>query len=137
MASSTTGTQALSSDFFFGWDLLYKTIETTVNKKGDVLIALAHFILIKHNNFGCIGVGEDVSIGINHIDIFTIFEIEFVFCKPQKRKQFLQMKLAPSYCQRAGTMMTSIMHYAMCMTTTCICFWVTNRRIASSLTCWM
>uniref|UniRef100_A0A1B0FC65 Uncharacterized protein n=1 Tax=Glossina morsitans morsitans TaxID=37546 RepID=A0A1B0FC65_GLOMM len=30
-------------DYFYGWDLLYKTIEKDINKKDDLLIALAHF----------------------------------------------------------------------------------------------
>ena len=62
MASSANAQgNNLGGDFFFGWDLLFKTIESSVNKKGDVLMALAHFLLIKHNNFRCIGLGEDVS----------------------------------------------------------------------------
>lgn len=49
------------SDYFYGWDLLYKTIENVVNKKDDLLIALAHFVLTKHSQFRCIGIGDDVS----------------------------------------------------------------------------
>lgn len=50
------------SDYFYGWDLLYKTIENVVTKKDDLLIALAHFVLTKHSKFRCIGIGDDVSI---------------------------------------------------------------------------
>ncbi|KAI9587064.1 hypothetical protein GQX74_002911 [Glossina fuscipes] len=46
-------------DYFYGWDLLYKTIEKDINKKDDLLIALAHFVLTKYSQFRCIGLGED------------------------------------------------------------------------------
>ncbi|TMW54598.1 hypothetical protein DOY81_000392 [Sarcophaga bullata] len=50
------------SDYFYGWDLLYKTIENVVNKKDDLLIALAHFVLTKHSQFRCIGIGDDKTL---------------------------------------------------------------------------
>lgn len=50
-----------TGDFFYGWDLLYKTIQSEVNKKSDLPIALVHFLLTKHYNFRCVGVGDDVS----------------------------------------------------------------------------
>ncbi|XP_030378560.1 proteasome inhibitor PI31 subunit-like [Scaptodrosophila lebanonensis] len=50
------------SDVFYGWDLLYRTIEHSVNKKADLLIALAHFLLTKHHSFRCIGIGEDKTL---------------------------------------------------------------------------
>uniref|UniRef100_A0A1A9WQS9 Proteasome inhibitor PI31 subunit n=1 Tax=Glossina brevipalpis TaxID=37001 RepID=A0A1A9WQS9_9MUSC len=49
----------MSGDYFFGWDLLYKIIEKDINKKEDVLIAFAHFILSKHLQFRCIGLGQE------------------------------------------------------------------------------
>ncbi|XP_037825238.1 proteasome inhibitor PI31 subunit [Lucilia sericata] len=51
-----------TNDFFYGWDLLYKTIEKVVNKKDDLLIALAHFVLTKHSQFKCIGIGDDKTL---------------------------------------------------------------------------
>lgn len=69
MSTGATGSTSSSSqgDFFFGWDLLYKTIESTVNKTPDVLIALAHFVLIKHSKFECIGVGEDKTLSDDEV----------------------------------------------------------------------
>uniref|UniRef100_A0A1A9W0Y6 Proteasome inhibitor PI31 subunit n=1 Tax=Glossina brevipalpis TaxID=37001 RepID=A0A1A9W0Y6_9MUSC len=46
-------------DYFYGWNLLYKTIEKDIKKKDDLLIALAHFVLTKHSQFRCIGLGEN------------------------------------------------------------------------------
>ncbi|KAH8389041.1 hypothetical protein KR200_011973 [Drosophila serrata] len=51
-----------TGDFFYGWDLLYKTVQSDVNKKPDVLIALVHFLLTKHYNFRCVGVGDDKTL---------------------------------------------------------------------------
>ncbi|XP_018803617.1 PREDICTED: proteasome inhibitor PI31 subunit isoform X1 [Bactrocera latifrons] len=62
--SSATG--ATANDFF-GWDLLYKTIEKTVDKKSDVLIALAHFLLVKHYKMQCIGIGEDKTVSTEDV----------------------------------------------------------------------
>lgn len=62
MSSSASTSANTTKEYFYGWDLLYKTIERTVNKNSDVLIALVHFILTKHFNFQCIGVGEDKTI---------------------------------------------------------------------------
>lgn len=52
---------ATKGDYFYGWDLLYCTIEKNVKKKDDILIALAHFVLTKHSKFRCLGLGDDVS----------------------------------------------------------------------------
>uniref|UniRef100_A0A1A9UU06 Proteasome inhibitor PI31 subunit n=1 Tax=Glossina austeni TaxID=7395 RepID=A0A1A9UU06_GLOAU len=49
-------------DYFYGWNLLYKTIEKDINKKDDLLIALAHFVLTKHSLFRCIGLGENKTL---------------------------------------------------------------------------
>lgn len=54
-------------EFFFGWDLLYKTIESAVNKQSDVLIALGHFVLIKYCKFECIGLGEDKTVSDDEV----------------------------------------------------------------------
>ncbi|XP_013112807.2 proteasome inhibitor PI31 subunit [Stomoxys calcitrans] len=53
---------ASQSDFFYGWNLLFKTIEKQINKKDDLLIALAHFVLTKHSQFRCIGLGDDKTL---------------------------------------------------------------------------
>ncbi|XP_067630801.1 proteasome inhibitor PI31 subunit [Eurosta solidaginis] len=58
--SSSTG--GVNANDFFGWDLLYKTIEKTVDKKTDVLIALVHFLLVKQYKMRCLGVGEDKTL---------------------------------------------------------------------------
>ncbi|KAL9921253.1 proteasome inhibitor 31 kDa [Glossina fuscipes fuscipes] len=49
-------------DYFYGWNLLYKTIEKDINKKDDLLIALVHFVLTKHSQFRCIGLGENKTL---------------------------------------------------------------------------
>ncbi|XP_030371910.1 proteasome inhibitor PI31 subunit-like [Scaptodrosophila lebanonensis] len=45
--------------YFYGWDLLHKTIHKDVNKKSDLLMALAHFLLTKTYRLRCIGVGDE------------------------------------------------------------------------------
>lgn len=59
--ASSKSTDALGSDFFYGWDLLYKTVDGIIDKKADVLMVLAHFLLTKHYKFRCVGIGDDVS----------------------------------------------------------------------------
>lgn len=54
-----------SSDFFYGWDLLYKTVEENIAKKADVLMVLAHFLLTKHCKFRCVGIGDVKSTSDN------------------------------------------------------------------------
>ncbi|EDW32926.1 GL10241 [Drosophila persimilis] len=51
-----------TGDFFYGWDLLFKTIRADVNKKADVLMALVHFLLTKHYKFRCVGIGDDKTL---------------------------------------------------------------------------
>ncbi|XP_017031355.1 proteasome inhibitor PI31 subunit-like [Drosophila kikkawai] len=51
-----------SGEFFYGWDLLYKTVQSEVNKKADLLIALVHFLLTKYYNFRCLGLGDDKTL---------------------------------------------------------------------------
>ncbi|ALC40733.1 PI31 [Drosophila busckii] len=58
-ASSKSTTE---SDFFYGWDLLYKTVSAGLNKKADALIVLAHFLLTKHYKFRCVGIGDDKTL---------------------------------------------------------------------------
>ncbi|KAH8345555.1 hypothetical protein KR084_008965 [Drosophila pseudotakahashii] len=53
---------AKTGEFFYGWDLLYKTIQGEVVKKSDLLIALGHFLLTKHYNFRCVGIGDDKTL---------------------------------------------------------------------------
>ncbi|XP_030371949.1 proteasome inhibitor PI31 subunit-like [Scaptodrosophila lebanonensis] len=45
--------------FFYGWDLLYKSVLRDVYKKSDLLIALVHFLVTKLYDFRCIGIGDD------------------------------------------------------------------------------
>lgn len=45
----------------FGWDLLFNSIQPHIYKNSDVLMALAHFVLIK-NKFRCLGVGDDKTL---------------------------------------------------------------------------
>ncbi|XP_037927625.1 proteasome inhibitor PI31 subunit-like [Teleopsis dalmanni] len=57
MSSSKIG--VIDESYFFGWDMLLKSVEKDVLKKADVILALAHFILVRHYKFECLGVGED------------------------------------------------------------------------------
>lgn len=59
--NTSGGGKVLTSDFFYGWDLLYKTVEDNIVKKADVLMVLAHFLLTKHCKFRCIGIGDAKS----------------------------------------------------------------------------
>lgn len=59
--NASGGGKVLTSDFFYGWDLLYKTVEDNIVKKADVLMVLAHFLLTKHCKFRCIGIGDAKS----------------------------------------------------------------------------
>ncbi|EDW01524.1 proteasome inhibitor PI31 subunit [Drosophila grimshawi] len=61
-SSSRSASEALSSDFFYGWDLLYKSVDSKINKKADVLIVLSHFLLTKHYKFRCVGIGDDKTL---------------------------------------------------------------------------
>ncbi|XP_030378815.1 proteasome inhibitor PI31 subunit-like [Scaptodrosophila lebanonensis] len=48
--------------FFYGWDMLLKTIQSHLNKKADLLMALAHFLLTKHYHAYCVGIGDDKTV---------------------------------------------------------------------------
>ncbi|KAH8415903.1 hypothetical protein KR222_003294 [Zaprionus bogoriensis] len=61
-SSSKSAAETLNSDFFYGWDLLYKTVDGKLDKKADVLMVLVHFLLTKHYKFRCIGIGDDKTL---------------------------------------------------------------------------
>ncbi|XP_064538584.1 proteasome inhibitor PI31 subunit-like [Drosophila montana] len=63
--NTTPAAESLNSDFFYGWDLLFKTVESRIGKKADVLMVLAHFLLTKHCNFRCVGIGDDKSLPVD------------------------------------------------------------------------
>ena len=50
----------------FGWELIYKLAENDIKKKEDVLLLLIHWKLIR-NGFLCLGVGDNVSQGVELI----------------------------------------------------------------------
>jgi len=77
-STSRSGTDSLGSDFFYGWDLLYKTVSREINKKADVLMVLAHFLLTKHYKFRCVGIGDDVSSSYNRIMYTVIMYILYI-----------------------------------------------------------
>ncbi|EDW58736.1 proteasome inhibitor PI31 subunit [Drosophila virilis] len=60
--TSRSAVESLNSDFFYGWDLLYKTVDGIIDKKADVLMVLAHFLLTKHYKFRCVGIGDDKTL---------------------------------------------------------------------------
>lgn len=45
----------------FGWDLLYKSVEEDVKNNQDILVCLAHLVLVT-NGFKCIGLGESKTL---------------------------------------------------------------------------
>ncbi|KAJ8922693.1 hypothetical protein NQ315_007726 [Exocentrus adspersus] len=45
----------------FGWDLLYSSVESDVKNNQDILVCLAHLVLVS-NGFKCIGLGESKNI---------------------------------------------------------------------------
>ncbi|XP_023176667.1 proteasome inhibitor PI31 subunit [Drosophila hydei] len=61
-ATSRPGFEQLNSDFLYGWDLLFKTVEGKIDKKSDILIVLVHFLLTKHYKFRCVGIGDDKTL---------------------------------------------------------------------------
>ena len=48
---------ACSNAGIFGWDLLYKSVESEIKTKDDILVCLTHLILIS-KGFRCVGIGE-------------------------------------------------------------------------------
>ncbi|XP_055535864.1 proteasome inhibitor PI31 subunit [Wyeomyia smithii] len=46
---------------FFGLELLYKTVENSIQTKSDVLIAIVHWYLIR-NSFRNVGIGDDKTL---------------------------------------------------------------------------
>ncbi|XP_063700030.1 proteasome inhibitor PI31 subunit [Culicoides brevitarsis] len=49
------------SDQIFGWELTYKSVESSLESSTDVIITFIHFILLK-NKFKCIGIGDDKTL---------------------------------------------------------------------------
>ncbi|KAJ8927191.1 hypothetical protein NQ314_020467 [Rhamnusium bicolor] len=45
----------------FGWDLLYSSVEKDIKNNQDILVCLAHLVLVS-NGFKCIGLGESKNI---------------------------------------------------------------------------
>lgn len=43
-----------------GWDLIYKIVESSLNQKSDVIVAVIHWLLIL-KGYKSIGIGTDVS----------------------------------------------------------------------------
>lgn len=46
---------------FFGWQLLYELIKNDLQKDADILVAIAHWQLVKTGKLSCLGIGDDVS----------------------------------------------------------------------------
>lgn len=43
-----------------GWDLLFKLIENDLKTESDIIVAVAHWYLIKQAGFRCLGTGDEV-----------------------------------------------------------------------------
>ncbi|XP_030384380.1 proteasome inhibitor PI31 subunit [Scaptodrosophila lebanonensis] len=63
--STSTSVSSNDATFFYGWDLLFKVIASDINKKSDVLIALLHFLLTRHYNLACVGIGDDRTLAVD------------------------------------------------------------------------
>ncbi|XP_037945309.1 proteasome inhibitor PI31 subunit-like [Teleopsis dalmanni] len=61
-----------NDSYFYGWNLFYNSIVGKVNKKGDVLIALAHFLLTKNFDFRCLGNGDKMSFSNEEVGSETL-----------------------------------------------------------------
>lgn len=51
----------MSESDFFGFELVFKTVESSIQAKSDVLIAVIHWYLIK-NSFRNVGIGDDKTL---------------------------------------------------------------------------
>lgn len=51
----------MASHSLFGWDMTFKLVQDDIKSASDVIIALAHWYLVKNGNMCCLGVGDDVS----------------------------------------------------------------------------
>ncbi|XP_037903636.1 proteasome inhibitor PI31 subunit isoform X2 [Hermetia illucens] len=48
---------------YYGWDLLYKSVCSTLENESEIILVLAHWFLTKNALFRCIGVGQDKTLG--------------------------------------------------------------------------
>ncbi|KAG8226149.1 hypothetical protein J437_LFUL005810 [Ladona fulva] len=48
------------SNTYIGWELFYHSVESSLTKKEDILIAFVHFVLIKHG-FRCFGFDKEAN----------------------------------------------------------------------------
>lgn len=62
-----------------GWDLLFKLIENDLKTESDIVVAIAHWYLIKQAGFRCLGTGDEV-IGrcfFFNVNTNTVFVVNF------------------------------------------------------------
>lgn len=52
-----------NTNTYFGWDLLFRTLESDLKNDADIIIAVVHWILTRHS-FQCLGIGDDVRLTI-------------------------------------------------------------------------
>lgn len=50
----------MSINEMIGWDLLYKLIAQDLRAESDIIVAVAHWFLIKEAGFRCVGNGDEV-----------------------------------------------------------------------------
>lgn len=60
-----------SQNLLFGWDMTFKLVEADIKSASDVIIALAHWYLVKNGDLRCLGVGDDVNSIIYYSGITT------------------------------------------------------------------
>lgn len=51
----------MSAHELVGWQLLHKLIENDIKSEADVIVAVAHWFLIKEGGFLCLGLGDEVG----------------------------------------------------------------------------
>lgn len=56
-----------------GWDLLFKLIENDLKTESDIIVAIAHWYLIKQAGFRCLGTGDEVIVFFNVNFVDSIF----------------------------------------------------------------
>lgn len=53
----------MSNDFDeLSWVFFYHIIQNDIKCKADVIIAIAHWLLVDRTNLKCLGVGDEVTI---------------------------------------------------------------------------
>lgn len=120
------------SNDMFGWNLLYKTIEKDLTKKSDVIVAVAHWSLVKSLGLQCLGLGEDVIFQFFYIN-YLYFNSLYIFSNfinlKCNRKHCLMVKKETKLCRIIGIPKKNPMRYDTNFTKICTFSWQLSRKI--------